>query len=115
MCSPGMTPYQVQEREQKNPDDVDEVPVEAADLDRVAVLPGNHAPPRPPQHHAHDAETDDHVQRVNAGHHEIQREEDLRLPEMFGLELKPETRHVVLGELGVVLERLDPQKHGPEE
>ena len=41
------------------------------------------AAPRPPQHHRHDAEADDHVQRVQAGHHEVEREEDLRVADVL--------------------------------
>src|SRR2546425_12378522 len=33
-----MTPDQIQKREQENPDDVDEVPVQTADLNRAVVL-----------------------------------------------------------------------------
>ena len=53
------------------------------------------------------------MQRVQAGHHEVQREEDLRVPEMLGLELEAGARHVVLDELVVVLDALDAENAAP--
>ena len=64
-------------------------------------------------HHSitsHDAEADDHVQRVQPGHHEVQREEDLRVAEVLVLELESRPGHVVLDELRVVLDGLDAEE-----
>src|SRR5438874_3282965 len=72
-----MSPDQVQEWKQEYPDDIHEVPVQAADLDRAVVLGGDDPAEGPPQHHGHHSQPDDHVERVEAGHHEIEREEDL--------------------------------------
>src|SRR5712691_3615079 len=95
-----MTPDQIQKREQENPDDVDEVPVQTADLDRAVVLRGDRAAPRPPQHPRHDPEPDDHVQRVQARHDEVEREENLRVPRVLvRLEREARTGHVMLVEL----------------
>ena len=63
------------------------------------------------EHHQHDPDADDHVQRVQAGHHEVEREEDLRVPEVLLLELEVGSRHVVLDELVVVLDALDAEEH----
>src|SRR5437867_1804328 len=93
-----MPANQVQQWKQKDPDDVAEGPVEAADLNWAVILGGNRAVPRPHEHVRHDPETDDHVQRVQAGHQEIQRKEDLRVPEVLALELKRRPGHVVLDE-----------------
>ncbi len=103
-------PDEIEQREQEDPHDIDEVPVETADLDRARVFLGNGAVQRPHEHPQHDAETDDHVQRVQAGHHEIEREEDLRVPEVFGFETEVRARDVMLHELVVVLDALDPQE-----
>src|SRR5580704_19521706 len=105
---------EIEQREQEDPDDVDEVPVETADLDRVVVVRGDDAAGRPPEHHRHDADADDHVEGVEAGHDEVQREEDLRVPEVLRLELETGARDVMRGELRVVLERLDAQERAPE-
>src|SRR5436190_20226513 len=109
-----MPANQVEQRKQEDPDDVDEVPVETADLDR-AVIPGGDRPvPRPAQHDGHDAEADDHVQRVEAGHQEIEREKDLRVREILPLELKRWTGNVVFDERLEVLEALDAEKHAAQ-
>ena len=61
------------------------------------------------------AEADDHVQRVQPGHHEVEREEDLRVPEVLLLELERRARHVMLDELVVVLDALDAEERRAED
>src|SRR5213593_4136872 len=102
-----MTADQIKKREQENPDDVDEVPVETADLDWNVVLRRNHAANRPPQHERHDPEADDHVQRMQSRHQEVQGEKKLRVAEVLRFEVVVQAGDVVLDELRVVLERLD--------
>src|SRR5258705_9797722 len=104
MCSDMcVSSEQIEQWKQENPDDVDEVPVEAADLNRAVVLGVDRAAPGPDEHPRHDAEADDHVQRVQPGHREVEREEDLRVPgELLLLELEAGPRHMMLGELLVV-------------
>src|SRR5438105_3357914 len=109
-----MAPNQIQEREQENPHDIDEVPIEAADFNRTVVFRRDRAAPRPPEHPAHDAEADDHMQRVESGHNEVQRKEQLRVPHEFLLELERRTGHMMLGELVVVLDTLDSQKYSAQ-
>ena len=55
-------------------------PLISIGLEYSAVIVPRHDQP---QHHGHDAEADDHVQRVQAGHHEVEREEDLRVPDVL--------------------------------
>src|ERR1700730_10815601 len=103
-----MSANQIQEWKEEDPDDIDEMPVKPAHLDRACVLPRNRAVPRPPKHPRHDAESDDHVKGVEAGHDEIQREKDLRVCEILGFELKPGTGDMMRHELLVVLDGFDP-------
>src|ERR1051326_1231911 len=105
MWSVDMAANQVQQWEQENPDDIDEVPVEAADLDRIVVLARNRAAVSEPPHDADDADADDHVERVKPGHHELQREEDHSLTGILGFELESQRRDVMLHELAVVFVR----------
>src|SRR5205823_8666733 len=98
-CAPSMqmSPDQVQKWKQEYPDDIHEVPVQAADLDWAVVLGGHDPAEGPPQHHRHDSQSDDHVKRVEAGHQEIEREENLRVPGVRGFaELEPGSRDVML-------------------
>src|ERR1700722_11126033 len=68
---------QVEQGKQINPDDVDEMPVQAADLDwsvifrREASLPGHSQKP------GKDTQPDNHVEGVDAGHDEVKREKNL--------------------------------------
>jgi hypothetical protein len=48
------------------------------------------------------------------GHHEVQREEDLRVAGLFPFELTRQPRDVVLEVLRVVLEGLDAEEHAPK-
>src|SRR4029079_10173557 len=67
---------EVQEREQENPDDVDEVPVEAEELDRDVPLLRERPLDRHPENDCEDADADDHVQGVHARQREVQDHED---------------------------------------
>src|SRR5215510_4369695 len=79
---------QVEEREEEDPDDVDEVPVQSADLNRAHVVAIDGPVSHPRQHPRHDAKADNHVERVKAGQDEVERKEELRLLCVLGLELK---------------------------
>src|SRR5258707_8719945 len=70
---------QIKQWKKINPNDVDEVPIEAADLDRSVVLGSEAALQRHGEQPEKNAQADDHVQRVQAGHHEIERKKDLRV------------------------------------
>ena len=59
---------QVQQREQENPHDVDEVPVEAGHFDGRVVVGPNGRRQAMSADHGHEPDADDHVQRVEAGH-----------------------------------------------
>src|SRR2546430_17657345 len=62
---------QIQQREKKDPDDVHKVPIQSGNLDRRVIL-GTKAPSYSHnQNHGHDSKSDDHVQRVHAGHRKI--------------------------------------------
>src|SRR5512137_933852 len=65
---------QVEQREEEDPDEVDEVPVEAGELDRRRVARAELAAGGPHRHPAQDAHADEHVEPVQAGHEEVDRE-----------------------------------------
>src|ERR1035441_9431164 len=68
---------QVEQGEQVDPDNVDEVPVETAHLERRVVLGCEAAFPCHYQEPGEEAESDDHVEGVQAGHDEVQSKENL--------------------------------------
>src|SRR5512133_41765 len=69
---------QVDEREDEDPDEVDEVPVEPRQLDRHVVLAREGPAPRPDAHHREDGHADDDVDPVQAGDEEVEGPEDGR-------------------------------------
>src|SRR5579862_2623791 len=68
---------QVEQWEEVDPDNVDKMPIQAADLDRRIVLGRKSALPRHGKQPGKNSETNNHVQRVNAGHHEVKGEKNL--------------------------------------
>src|ERR1044072_3024394 len=70
---------EVQKWEQENPDDIDEVPIKPAEVDGRVISGAVNAFAR--LHDQPDQKTgaDHHVQGVQAGHGEIEREEQLRV------------------------------------
>src|SRR5580704_17889244 len=53
------------------------MPVEAGDFHAVVVFARNLSPPRESRHNGQEADADDHVQRMKAGHKEIKTHEQL--------------------------------------
>src|SRR5205085_2131054 len=80
MSLPEVRAQKVEQREKENPDDVNEVPVESEVLDGRVVLRRVAPAPSPPDDRRDDADADDHVQRVEARHGEVEPEEHLVLP-----------------------------------
>src|SRR5215813_6973175 len=79
---------QIERREEEDPDEIDEVPVEADDLDAVgeaARLVVVHLP-APDQEVCETDHAAEDVQAVQAGHREVDREEVARLREVVMLE-----------------------------
>src|SRR6187399_861927 len=69
---------QVQEREQEDPDDVHEVPIEAGQLDGGMIVGAVAAAVGQPGQRQQYGYADDHVERVQARHGEVERVVDLR-------------------------------------
>lgn len=70
-----MPPEQIQEREKEDPDDIDEVPVQAGHLDRTKVLRIERTLEGHPEEPRHYSEADDHMESMEARHYEIDIEE----------------------------------------
>src|SRR6266550_3768229 len=70
---------QIQEREKENPDDVDEVPVQAHHFDRTVVLRTEMPAPCTPDHPYEQPDADDHVQRMQSGEPPVENHEELNL------------------------------------
>ena len=77
MSLPEVRAQKVEQREEENPDDVHEMPIEPGHLHRARVF-GRKVPARRQndQHRQH-AGAHHHVQRVDARHHEIEEHEEL--------------------------------------
>src|SRR5207245_6664116 len=68
---------QIQQREKINPDDVDEVPVKSSDFHRCVVVRPIATAHGVVGDEREQTYADNHVQRVQAGHDEVEGEEDL--------------------------------------
>src|SRR5258708_11566890 len=110
---------QVKQRKQVNPNDIDEVPVEAADFDGSVVLGRKASLPGCEEKPEKNAEPDDHVQRVQACHNEIKREENLRMtrvrvlaamPWNFLVKTKRSAGNVMLVKLVFIFDPFDAEK-----
>src|SRR2546421_52847 len=78
---PEVRAEEVEQREEENPDDVNEVPVESEVLDGRVVLRREATAPGPPHYRRDNEYADDHVERVQARHCEVEPEEHLVLAE----------------------------------
>src|ERR1700679_2632979 len=115
---------QVKQRKQVNPDNVDEMPVQAAYFDgpvvfgRQASIPGQREEPH------EDPDAEDHVHGVESGHDEIKGEINLRVVrvgELTGvsgdglvLEAEGGAGHVVLYKLIAVFDALNAEESAAE-
>src|ERR1700728_450189 len=116
---------QVKQREQVDPDDVDEVPVEATDFDGRVIFGGETTLPRHKQEPGKKTEADNHMQRVQAGHNEVERKENLGMARVgvlvrmarnrYVIEAEGWPRNVVFFEFFFILDALDAQECEPEE
>src|SRR5271155_3804029 len=73
-----MPAYQIQQREQINPDDIDQVPIQASIFYGRKVGGRVMAFPRQNSQHAKKPAANDHVQRMHASHREIERKKQFR-------------------------------------
>src|SRR5262249_19770076 len=103
-------PNQIEEREQKNPHDIDEVPVQTGDLHRCvigcreAIVPGSR------RQHGENGDANNHVYGMHAGHGKIKTEKELDLLSVRSWEGKSSPRYQVILELMTVLDHLDAKK-----
>jgi len=108
--------YQVEEREQKDPNDVDEMPVKPDHFDRREVVRVEYASHRLNQQKGKQAKPDDHMQRVHACHAEVQKEQNLSRARILRvLILKIESRDKVLNPLRMVFEPLNDEENGSKD
>jgi hypothetical protein len=83
-----MPSQKIEQREKKNPNDVDKVPVKTAHFDRRVIIGGERAEPRFPKKPRHQTKTDDHMKRVQPGHREINPVKNTHLiAEFIGVDL----------------------------
>src|SRR5688500_13593447 len=70
---------QIEQGIEKDPDDVDEMPVETGHFNGVVVVLRVRSFPHFRRDPRHETDADDHVERMDPGHREIEEEEDLRV------------------------------------
>src|SRR5579862_3019372 len=120
---------QVKQREQIDPDYIDEVPVQSSDVEGRVIFGREAALPRHEQKPCKKTQSDDHVQRMQASHDEVEREENLGVARVgvlvrmswngYMIETEGCPRNMVLVEFLFVFDALDaeegkPEKHGQD-
>src|SRR4029077_11665979 len=73
-CHRVVSSNQIQQREQEDPNNVHEVPVEPADLQRRVILLVEPATRSHDRQHGQNADPNDHVQGVQPGHEKVKTE-----------------------------------------
>src|SRR5579871_4740794 len=101
------------------------MPVKTADLNRRVICRGEAAFPGHKQQPGENTESDDHVQRVQAGHHEVKGEKYFRVLRVgvlagtarnrYVIETERSAGHMMLFKLIFVLFRLDSEECQAEE
>src|ERR1700722_11460594 len=116
---PLMSVDQIEQREQKNPHNIDEVPIQTHQIDRRTVFRRESTAERLLDQPNQKAGADNHVQRVKSGHRKVQREKELRVGVggCVGARLKIEVQawNVMLNKLFVILDALNAQEHAAED
>src|SRR5260221_5893864 len=119
LLTPSVAIDQIEQRKQENPNDIDEVPVEADVFNGRVVLRSEAAAQRCLDEQNRQAGAHDHVQCVQAGHAEIEREEKLGVSVGggvgAGLKVEIPAGDVMLDVFFVILDALDAKKDGAED
>src|SRR5277367_6310623 len=119
MClalQPAGTIDQIQQREQENPDDIDEMPVEPEQLDGRIPLRGICAFSSLSDQEQYDEDADDHVGGVQSRHPEVAGEEQggmLRVRTALALEVR--ARNLVVHPLVVIFHAFYTQERPAEQ
>src|ERR1700733_1415077 len=122
-----MAADEIQQREKKNPNDIDEVPIQSEVIDGRSMPIHVCAVIRLVEQNEQNADTDDHVQGVHAGHSKVKEEEELgvlrhirrqrNIPLVRWMDkifhAKACTGDVVLGVFVVIFNRLDAKEYQP--
>src|SRR6266536_315333 len=104
---------QIEQREKVDPDQVDEVPVDANHLHGRVVLRREVSAIVGDQQPGQQSGADEHVQRMHSSHGEVERKEDRHLSGVevaLVLEVKVEARNFMMHPVPVVFDNLDPQE-----
>src|ERR1700683_1348695 len=72
-----MAADEIQQRKKKDPDNIDEVPIQPEVIDGRGMPIDVSAVPSLVEQNEQNADTDDHVQGVHAGHGKVKKEEEL--------------------------------------
>src|SRR3990172_5054879 len=104
---PLMQADQIKQREEKNPHDIHEMPVQAEEFNRRVIF-GAESPFSCKKHQPdQQSHSNDHVQGVHSCHHEIETEEDLGLLCMRSVVGESHSRNQFADILLMILNRFD--------
>src|SRR3981189_131977 len=111
--------YQIEQRKKENPDNIDEMPIQAHDFNRSEIVGREASLARPENQPEQQPHPDDHVQRVQPGHGKVEKEIELgvieparrQARENFSVRAPIEARNDVLHKFLIVLDGLDTEEH----
>src|ERR1041384_2045745 len=98
---------QIEQRKEKNPDNINEVPVETRQLNRRVVNGRVSAPVGFNEDDADEHDADGQVDRMNARHRDVEEEEDLRLLRVRARVIERETGKLCVLIVVVILNSFD--------
>src|SRR5689334_23221932 len=105
-----MNVNQIQEGIKKDPNHVDKVPIQAADFHGIVIFRRVLAPVSLYEDHTDDCDANGQVNCVNAGHHEIEKEKNLRLLGMLAVPRKVQSGDLLMDPVIVVFVTFDRQE-----
>ena len=110
-----MAPDQVKQRKEKDPDNIDEMPVQARHFHRRMIGGRVNAAAGLYHENRKHPDSDDHVQGMKAGHGEIHGKEQLHLPGVWTRIRECASRNQVVLEFIGIFDSLDSQKGQTEQ
>src|ERR1043166_7408546 len=108
-------PQKIEQRIEKNPDNIHKVPVQANDLDRRRVRGGENTAPGEHCQDSQQTKANNHMQGMQTRHEKIEDQEELHLTRIRSVIAKPDPWYQAVVIFMPVLVALDTQKRQTQE
>lgn len=105
---------QIKKGKQKDPDDINEMPVQSGNLDRGVMPGGKSSSAREERQDQHHSDADRNVDRMQAGHGEIKPEKNLHMARVRLVSFEVKNRHQMIGPIFVILDSFQNHENNSE-